>query len=106
MGEEKLIIIQLKTGEIIVTYTDDVDPWYDTNIAVLKVSYPAMIVPLQNQPGQIGFQKYFPFSEQQGAEIRKSQISTVSKPLDSFEKAYENWLTNVKAQDAGIVLAK
>jgi len=103
MGDEFYFMITLKTGEIIVTMTDDSEPLDKTNIETLNLSYPALIVP-GGQQGQIGFQKYFPFSEQEGGKIKKSQIATVSKPLNDFLKAYENWLTQVKAADSGIIV--
>ena len=103
MGEEYFFIIQLKKGEIIITMTDDSEPMDETNIETLTLMYPALIVPGAQQ-GQIGFQKYFPFSEQENGMIKKSQISTVSKPVDSFIKAYDGWLTQVKAADSGIII--
>jgi len=103
-----IIIIQLRTGEIIITMTDDSEPMDDTNIELLKVEYPALVVPLAQQqggqPGQIGFQKLFPFSIPEGADIRKSNIVTVSTPITDFQTAYEKWVTTVKAADAGIIL--
>ena len=103
MGEEFYFMITLKTGEIIVTMTDDSEPMDETNIDLLNLNYPALIVPGAQQ-GQIGFQKYFPFSEPEVCQIRKSYIVTASKPLQDFIKAYEGWLTQVKAADSGIVL--
>lgn len=103
MGEEFYFMITLKTGEIIITMTDDSEPMDKTNIEIMNINYPALIVPGAQQ-GQIGFQKYLPFSEQEGGKLKKSQISTVSKPLQDFLKAYDNWLTQVKAADSGIIL--
>ena len=112
MGEKFFIIFQMRLGEIVVAMTDDSEPFDDTNIEILLVDYPALIVPMpvqqgqQGQPGQIAFQKYFPFSEQKGGKIRKSEIISLSTPIDNFEKAYDGWVTQVKAQESGIILAK
>lgn len=111
MGEKFFIIFQMRLGEIIVAMTEDVDMLDDTNIKELVVDYPALIVPMpqqgqQQQSGQIAFQKYFPFSEQEGGKIRKSEIISLSTPIDNFEKAYDGWVTQVKAQESGIILAK
>lgn len=100
-----VIIIQLKTGETLVCETDDIDPFDDTNIMALEVKYPALIFPVPEKPGQIGFHKYFPFSDtDQKQEIRKSHIVTLSTPLDAFVHAYEEWLTQVKASEAGLII--
>jgi len=105
MGEKFFIIFQMRTGEIVVAMTDDSEPLDDTNIEFLLVDYPALIIPMpQGQPGQIAFQKYFPFSEQEGGKIRKADIMSLSTPIDNFEKAYDGWVTQVKAQESGIVL--
>ena len=104
MGDN-FIIIQLKTGETIVCETNDVDPFDDTNIVALDVKYPALIFPVPDKQGQIGFHKYFPFSDSdQKQEIRKSQIVSLSKPLDAFIEAYKGWLTQVKANEAGLII--
>jgi hypothetical protein len=103
--ENRIIIIMLKTGEILVTGTDDVEPFDDTVIEVLKVFYPAMIIPIPQQAGQIGFQKYFPFSDNdEDMEIRKSQIATLSTPVQDIERAYGEWVTQVKAKEAGLII--
>jgi hypothetical protein len=104
--EESIIVIQLRTGEIIITQTDDVDPIDDTNDPMLKVSLPAILIPVPNQPGRVGFQPFFPFSDlDEEQKIRKSQISTLSEPNKQMKDAYDNWVTQVKAQEAGIVPA-
>ena len=101
-----IIVIQLKTGEIIITETSDVDPIDDTNDPMLRVSLPAVLMPIHNQPGRVGFNPFFPFSDLgEEQQIRKSQISTLSKPNRQMKDAYENWSTQVKAQEAGIVTA-
>lgn len=109
MGEDNIIIIQLKTGEIIVTFTEDSEPFDYTNIEELVLKYPALIIPLQQQggqPGQIGFQKFFPFSEQETGKIKKREILSLSDPIDDFRRAYESWVTQAKAAESGIVLPK
>jgi hypothetical protein len=103
MEEEFYFMITLKTGEILIVMTDDSEPMDKTNIELLNLNYPAIIVP-GVQKGQIGFQKFFPFSEQEGCKLKKSQIATASKPLQDFIKAYEGWLTQVKAADSGIIV--
>lgn len=105
-----IIIIQLRTGEIIICETEDVDPFDDTNIIALEVKYPAVVMPLPpgadgKQTGQVGFHKLFPFSNSDDKqEIRKSNIMTLSKPLEGFVTAYEEWLTHMKAQEAGLII--
>ena len=100
----------MKLGEIVVAMTDDMEPLDDTNIDILLVDYSALIVPMPQgqggQPGQIAFQKYFPFSEQKGCKIRKSEIISLSTPIDNFQKAYDGWVIQVKAQESGIILPK
>lgn len=109
--EEKIIVIQLKTGEIILTQSDDTDPFddgsgFDTNFTI-ELKYPAMVIPMQNKPGQVGFQKYMPFSDyDEKMEIRREQISNLSSPQDQMRNAYEQWVTQVKAESAGIIVPK
>ena len=104
---EEVIIIQLKTGEIIITETHDVDPIDDTNDPMLRVILPAILMPIPNQPGRVGFNPYFPFSDLgEEHQIRKSQIATLSTPSRQMKDGYGNWCTQVKAQEAGIVTAQ
>lgn len=104
------IVIQLKTGELVICETSDVEPFDDTNIITLEVKNPAVIMPMPpgadgKQTGQIGFHKFFPFSDSdEKQEIRKSHIVTLSKPLDGFVKAYEEWRTQVRASEAGLIV--
>lgn len=105
--QEEIIVIQLKTGEIIITETSDVDPIDDTNDPMLRVNLPAALMPIPNQPGRVGFNPFFPFSDLgEEQQIRKSQIATLSKPNRQMKDAYGNWSTQVKAQEAGIVTAQ
>lgn len=108
--ERETVVIQFNSGEIIITEIDDVDPFDDTNYKTLELFYPAMIVPVPpqqgGQPGQIAFQKYFPFSDNsKKLEVKRTAIRSLSTAADDLVRAYDNWITNVKAQDAGIVPA-
>lgn len=109
--ENETIVIMLNSGEIIITEIDDVDPLDDTNYRELSLYYPAMIIPIPaqqpNQPNQIGFQKYFPFSDQdKDMKIRRAAIRTVSTAVADIKRAYGEWVTQVKAQEAGIIVPK
>jgi len=111
MGEKNFIVIQLRTGEIVVTMTEDSQPLDDTNIDLLEVEYPAMLIPMPpqvqgQQENQIGFRMYFPFSKQEGGVIKKSEIISLSTPLDDFRRAYDGWVTQIKAKESGIVMAR
>lgn len=104
-------VIMLNSGEIIITEIDDVDPFDDTNYSTLDLHFPAMIIPIPsqqpNQPNQIGFQKYFPFSDQDGdLKIRRAAIRNVSTAVADIKRAYGEWVTQVKAQEAGIIVPK
>jgi len=104
--EEEVKIIMLNSGEILITGIEDTDPFDDTNYKTLELLYPALIIPIREQPGQIGFQKYFPFSDNsQKCEIRRSAIRTISTAVKDIARAYGDWKTQVKAQEAGIVTA-
>lgn len=103
--QENIILIQLKTGEIVLTKTEDTDPIDDTNFSMLDVNIPAILMPIPQQPNRVGFQPYFPFSDlEENQQIRKSQIVTLSKPNKQMKEAYENWVTQIKAHEAGIIV--
>ena len=102
---ERPFIMQLKTGEIIICTTEDVDPWDDTNIATIQLDFPAVMVPNQNQPGSLNFMLAFPFSDYEDKlEIRKEHIMTLSRANSQLESAYEQWKTQVKAQMSNIIV--
>lgn len=104
--EREVVVIMLNSGEILITEIEDTDPFDDTNLTTLELFYPAMIIPIQQQPGQIGFQKYFPFSDNsKKTEIRRSAIRTISIAAKDIARAYGDWKTQVKAQESGIIPA-
>lgn len=101
--EDKLIVIQTKMGEMLICSTQDVDPLDDTNEQFLIVEYPAALMPQQS--GQLGFQMAFPFSDlDKPLKIRKESIDKFSEANDQIAKAYDGWLTQVKAQMSGIIM--
>lgn len=107
IGAKETVVIMLNSGEILVCEIDDVDPFDDTNYTTLDLINPALIIPIPQQPGQIGFQKYFPFSDyDQNLKIRRAAIRTVSTAVKDITRAYGEWVTQMKAQEAGIIVPK
>lgn len=103
MGEEKLFVIMTKFGEVLIFATTDTDPLDDTNDPFLEITYPAALMPQQN--GQLGFQLAFPFSDlDKPLKMRRESIDKFSEPNDQIVKAYEGWVTQVKAQVSGIIM--
>jgi len=103
MFEKKVIVIMNKFGEMMIFTTEDTDPLDDTNDAFLNVEFAATLMPKEG--GQLGFQMGFPFSDlDKPLQIRKSSIEKFSYANEQIVKAYEGWMTQVKAQMSGIVV--
>lgn len=93
-------LFKMVNGEMVITEVSDVT---EDNMYVLE--YPAMIVPT-NQQGQVGFGKYLPFSDYKKEILLNPEcIAVDSEPEAQMLQTYEQWVTQFKAQESGIVMA-
>jgi len=98
-------VIRILSGEMIVTEVKDVD---DEGNWMLE--YPALIIPIPpqqagGQQGQIGFAKFMPFSDySDDISLNSAQITSDTTPHNQILGAYEQWSTQTRGQDSGIIV--
>jgi hypothetical protein len=103
--EKNYKVFKVGTGEIVILEITDI---LDDGMYVIQ--YPAVIVPIPPQQAggksnQIGFGKLMPFSDY-GKDITMNPASILidSSPDSRMVDAYENWCTQVKQQESGIII--
>lgn len=94
-------------GEMVLTAVTDI-----TEDGMYVLDYPASVVavPPQQAGGmqnQVGFGKYLPFSDY-GEEILLNPecIAIESVPSAHMMQTYDQWVTQVRAQESGLVTAQ
>jgi hypothetical protein len=94
-------------GEMVLTAVNDI-----TEDGFYVLEYPASViqVPPQQAGGmqnQVGFGKYLPFSDYDKEILLNPEcIAIESEPNAHMLQTYEQWVTQVKAQESGIVTAQ
>ena len=94
-------------GEMVLTAVNDI-----TEDGMYVLEYPASVVPVPPQQAggmqnQVGFGKYLPFSDYDKEILLNPEcIAIESEPNTHMLQTYEQWVTQVKAQEAGIVTAQ
>ena len=99
----------LKTinGEMVLTAVKDI-----TEDGMWVLEYPAVVVPVPPQQAggmqnQVGFGKYLPFSDYDKEILLNPECITIeSEPNAHMLQTYEQWVTQVKAQESGIITAR
>jgi hypothetical protein len=99
----------LKTinGEMVLTAVKDI-----TEDGMWVLEYPAVVVPVPPQQAggmqnQVGFGKYLPFSDYDKEILLNPECITIeSEPNAHMLQTYEQWVTQVKAQESGIITAQ
>jgi hypothetical protein len=98
-------VLKLAGGEIIVT---EIKELMDDGQFVLE--YPALIIPIPpqqagGQQGQIGFAKLMPFSDySEDIMLNPQHIISDTTPHKQIIAAYEQWSTQTRGQDSGIIV--
>lgn len=93
-------LFKLITGEFVVTEITETreDGGY-------VLSYPLIIVPIPQQQSQIGFAKFMPFSDvNETIVLFPASIMIDSKPDKKMKTAYEQQVSQLKAQASGIII--
>jgi hypothetical protein len=93
-------MFKLVTGEFVITEISETreDGGY-------VLSYPLIIVPIPQQEGQIGFAKLMPFSDNNKPIVLLQTSIIVDSDADGkLSKVYEQQVTQLKAQESGIVI--
>jgi hypothetical protein len=94
-------------GEMILTAVTDI-----TEDGFYQLDYPAAVVqvpPQQSQgmQNQVGFGKAAPFSDYEKEILLNPEcIAMETEPNDHMLQTYEQWVTQVKAQESGIITAQ
>ena len=89
-------IFTLVSNEVIISE-------FETHDGYLLLKYPAVMMPMEQ--GRLGFMKHQPFSDpDQKITLFRDKIVTESFPIKQLGEAYENWVVQVKANDAGITV--
>jgi hypothetical protein len=104
-----MVIKLIKTinGEMVLTEVKDIT---EDNMWVLE--YPAAVIQIPPQQAggaqnQVGFAKYLPFSNYDEEILLNPECITIeSSPSQHMLQTYEQWVTQVKAQEAGIITAQ
>lgn len=92
-------LFKMINGEVILTEMEGIT---DENMYILI--YPSMIVHM-NENGQIGFGKYLPFSDyKKDIFLNPKAIAVESEPAPDLINTYEQWVTQMKARESGIIL--
>lgn len=94
-------ILTLVSSEMIISEVsfEELDGYWE-------LKYPAVMIPIPEQQNRLGFMKFLPFSNNgEKIGLHKDKIVTMSDPISGLRKSYENWATQVKAADAGLVTA-
>jgi hypothetical protein len=94
-------------GEMVLTAITDI-----TEDGFYSLDHPAIVVPVPSQQvggmqNQIGFGKYLPFSDYDKEILMNPECIIIeSEPDSQILQTYEQWVTQVKAQESGIIMAK
>lgn len=102
-------IKMLKTinGEMVLTAVNDI-----TEDGMWVLEFPAIVVPVPpqqagGQQNQVGFGKYLPFSDYDKEILLNPEcIAVESEPNTHMIQTYEQWVTQVRAAESGIVTAQ
>lgn len=98
--DKNVKLFKMINGEMVITEVVDVT---DDNMYIL--SYPAVIIPTQQQ-GQVGFGSFMPFSTNKVEILLNPDcIAVDSEPNTQMKQTYEQWVTQIKSQESGIVMA-
>jgi len=98
-------MFKMLVGEMVITRITDVD-----DEGKYLLDYPAVVVPIPpdkagGMANQIGFTKYLPFSDySEDISLNPDMITINSVPTSQLVEAYDKWVTQIKAQESGIVL--
>jgi len=93
-------------GEMVLSAVNDI-----TEDGMYVLSYPSVVIPVPpqqagGQQNQIGFGKYMPFSDyDKEILLNPACIAIESEPNKQMLQTYEQWVTQIKAQESGIVMA-
>jgi hypothetical protein len=91
-------ILTLVSGEVVITKIKEAVEEGNS----LHVDYPAVLMPVQEN--RLGFMKYLPFSDNdETIAIMADKVVSESTPIKGLSDAYENWVTQTKAGEAGII---
>lgn len=103
--DNNLRMFRVITGEMVLTEVKELN-----EDGMYELEYPAVVVPIPpeqtgGQPNQIGFGKFLPFSDY-GSELLLNSNTVIadSKPNAQLKDAYNNWVSQVRAQDSGIIV--
>jgi hypothetical protein len=93
-------------GEMVLSAVNDI-----TEDGMYVLSYPSVVIPVPpqqagGQQNQIGFGKYMPFSDyDKEILLNPACIAIESEPNKQMLQTYDQWVTQIKAQESGIVMA-
>ncbi len=97
-------LFRMLTGEMVITEVDTNDE------GNYLLSYPATIVPIPpgqagGQQNQVGFGRFMPFSDYGEDMIMTPEaVACDSSPSKQMVATYEQWVTQVRSQDSGIIV--
>lgn len=93
-------------GEMVLSAVTDI-----TEDGMYVLEYPSVVIPIPPQQaggmqGQVGFGKALPFSSyDKEILLNPACIAIESEPSKQMLQTYEQWVTQIKAQESGIVMA-
>lgn len=99
-------MFKMSNGEMVVTKVKET-----TSDGLYVCDFPASVVPIPpehagGQRNQIGFGKFMPFSDyDMDVMVNPANIAVHSAADSNIINAYDQWVTHMKAQNSGIVLA-
>jgi len=100
-------LLKLLNGENILTAITDI-----TEDGFYQLDFPAAVVQIppqqaQGMQGQVGFGKAAPFSDYDKEILLNPEcIAVESEPNAHMLQTYEQWVTQIKAAESGIVTAQ
>lgn len=104
--DNNIRMFKVSTGEMVLTEVVGVN-----DEGMYELEYPSVVVPIPPEqgapPNQIGFGKFMPFSEY-GKEILLNPKAVIvdSKPNSQLKETYKNWVSQMKAQESGIIIPR
>jgi len=104
-----MVVKMIKTinGEMVLTTVADI-----TEDGMYVLDYPAVVMPIPPEraggmQNQVGFGKYLPFSDyDKDILLNPACIAVESEPNAHMTQTYSQWVTQVKAQESGIITAQ
>ena len=99
-------LFRINTGEMVVTKIAET-----TEDGMYILDFPAVVVPIppeqaRGMRNQIGFGKFMPFSNYDEDVIMNPASIAVDSTADvNICNAYDQWVTHMKAQQSGIIMA-